>query len=48
MLGVIAQYLNEDFNFDRSTKRITDNPRADAMLEGPAPRKGWESYYTGV
>ena len=48
MLGVIAQYLNEGFNFDRSTKRITNNPLADAMLEGPAPRKGWESYYTGA
>ena len=48
MLGVIAQYLNEGFNFDRGTKRITNNPVADAMLEGPAPRKGWESYYTGA
>jgi hypothetical protein len=48
MLGVIAQYLNEGFNFDRETERITNNPVADALLEGPKPRKGWEHYYTGV
>ena len=45
MLGVIAQYLNESFNFDPKTKRIIDNARADALLKGPEPRKGWEEYY---
>jgi len=45
MLGVIAQYLNEDFSFDPSTGRITDNPKADALLDGPAARKGWKQYY---
>ncbi|MEC8279715.1 MAG: gfo/Idh/MocA family oxidoreductase, partial [Verrucomicrobiota bacterium] len=48
MLGVIAQYLNEGFSFDRVKERITNNPVADAMLEGPKPRKGWEHYYTKV
>ena len=36
MLGVIAQYLNEGFNFDRDTERITNNPVADALLEAQA------------
>ena len=45
MLGVIAQYLNEGFNFDRDTERITNNKTANALLEGPKPRKGWERYY---
>jgi len=44
-LGVIAQRLGGDLEFDRDTKRITNNPTADALLEGPPPRKGWEEYY---
>ncbi|MEC7288046.1 MAG: gfo/Idh/MocA family oxidoreductase, partial [Verrucomicrobiota bacterium] len=48
MLGVIAQYLNEGFNFDRDTERITNNKTANALLEGPKPRKGWERYYAEV
>ena len=48
MLGVIAQYLNEGFNFDRDTERITNNQTANALLEGPKPRKGWERYYAEV
>ncbi len=48
MLGVIAQYLNEGFNFDRDTERITNNQTANALLEGPKPRKGWERYYSEV
>ena len=45
-LGVIAQRLGGELEFDRSTKRITNNKIADALLEGPPPRKGWEEYYT--
>jgi predicted dehydrogenase len=45
MLGVISQYLNESFDFDPKTKRITNNPKAQALLAGPPPRKGWEGYY---
>jgi hypothetical protein len=44
-LGVIAQRLNTNFRFDPETKRITDNEKADALLAGVPPRKGWEQYY---
>jgi hypothetical protein len=45
VLGVMAQRLNEPLKFDRSSRRITNNDRADMLLAGPAPRKGWEQYY---
>ena len=44
-LGVIAQRLGGELEFDRETKRITNNKIADALLEGPPPRKGWEEFY---
>ena len=44
-LGVIAQRLNTKFRFDPSTGRITDNAKADALLSGVPPRKGWEQFY---
>ena len=44
-LGVIAQWLNEKILFDRETKQITNNPIANALLKGPAPRQGWEEFY---
>ena len=44
-LGVIAQRLGGELAFDRKTKRITNSKVADALLEGPPPRKGWEEYY---
>ncbi len=44
-LGVIAQRLGGELEFDLTTKRITNNKVADALLEGPPPRKGWEEYY---
>ena len=44
-LGVIAQRLGGELEFDRETKRITNNKVADALLEGPPPRKGWEEFY---
>ncbi|UZR99142.1 Gfo/Idh/MocA family oxidoreductase [Chondrinema litorale] len=44
-LGVIAQWLNEKIIFDRETKQITNNPIANALLKGPAPRQGWEEFY---
>ena len=46
MLGCIAQRLGEDLQFDTSTKQITNNAKANALLKGPAPRQGWEEYYT--
>jgi predicted dehydrogenase len=44
-LGVMAQRLNTKILFDRSTKRITNNAFADAMLTQIPPRKGWEEFY---
>ena len=44
-LGVIAQRLNAKLTFDRATKKITNNKRANEMLAGVPPRKGWEQYY---
>ncbi|MDR0559825.1 MAG: Gfo/Idh/MocA family oxidoreductase [Prevotellaceae bacterium] len=44
-LGVMAQRLNTKIEFDRTTKQITNNAFANAMLAGLPPRKGWEQYY---
>ncbi len=44
-LGVLAQRFGTKLLFDRETKKITNNPMADIMLRGDAPRKGWEEYY---
>ena len=45
MLGCIAQRLGEDLEFDAKTRRITNNARADELLQGHPPRKGWEDFY---
>jgi predicted dehydrogenase len=44
-LGVIAQRLNADLEFDPVSKRITNHSFADAMLAGLPPRGAWEQYY---
>lgn len=44
-LGVIAQRLNTKFRFDGASGRITDNNKADTLLAGVPPRKGWEQFY---
>lgn len=44
LLGVIAQRLGGRLEFDPASKRITNNPAADALLN-PPPRKGWEQYH---
>jgi predicted dehydrogenase len=44
-LGVIAQRLNQKLTFDATTKQITNNPFANALLAGAPPRSGWEEYY---
>ena len=44
-LGVIAQRMNTPLYFDTNTKQITNNKFANAMLAGPAPRRGWEDFY---
>ena len=44
-LGVIAARLNTKLLFDRRKKIITNNPVANILLTGKAPRKGWEEFY---
>ena len=44
-LGVIAQRLGGELQFDRKTKQITNNKVANQLLVGPPPRKGWEEFY---
>lgn len=46
MLGCIAQRLGGTLKFDTEKKEITNNKRANELLKGHAPRKGWEEYYT--
>jgi predicted dehydrogenase len=48
LLGVICQYLNATLDFDPAAKRFKNNAPANALLDGPAPRKGWEDYYTEI
>ena len=44
-LGALAQRLGEGvLTFDRKTKRFVDNDRANAFLDGPPHRKGWEQF----
>lgn len=44
-LGVMSQKLNTKLEFNRKTKKITNNKLANDLLVGVAPRKGWEQYY---
>ncbi|MEX2381724.1 MAG: hypothetical protein WD490_05025, partial [Opitutales bacterium] len=46
-LGVIAQELGSSspLTFDPASKRFVDNDKANELLAGPPPRKGWEQYY---
>jgi len=44
-LGIIAQRLGGGFRFDRATRQIVGNPKAQQLLAGNPPRKGWEQYY---
>ncbi len=44
-LGVIAQRLNRGFKFDPNAARIIGDDEANLLLDGHAPRKGWEHYY---
>ncbi len=45
-LGAIAQRLNRGIKFDPATKTVIGDEEANRLLKGPAPRKGWEVYYT--
>jgi hypothetical protein len=44
-LGMIAEYLNVDLEFDRKTQKFVGNETANALLAGPAPRKEWTGHY---
>ncbi|ASZ13473.1 Gfo/Idh/MocA family oxidoreductase [Chitinophaga pendula] len=44
-LGVLAQWTGSKLEFDRNKKIITNNKKANELLVGPPPRKGWEQYY---
>lgn len=44
-LGVIAQRLNTELEFDPIKKEITNDAFANALLIGPPPRKGWEDFF---
>lgn len=44
-LGVAAQRLGRSFDFDPVAKRAVGDAEVNALLDGPAPRKGWEEYY---
>ena len=46
-LGVAAQRLNRGFRFDPVAKRAIGDDEVNRLLDGPAPRKGWEEYYRG-
>ncbi|MBM4061073.1 MAG: hypothetical protein FJ265_08250 [Planctomycetes bacterium] len=48
MLGVVCQRLREELQFDRQTERFVGNERANALLDGPPPRPGWEQFYEMV
>lgn len=43
-LGILAQRFGGEMEFDRETKRITNNQLAQELLD-PAPRRGWEEFY---
>lgn len=43
-LGVLAQRLGGEIVFDRKTEKVTNNKRANDLLD-PTPRKGWEEFY---
>ena len=44
-IGMIAEYLNVDLQFDPKTKKFSGNDQANALLSGPAPREEWAGHY---
>ncbi|MEO0509538.1 MAG: Gfo/Idh/MocA family oxidoreductase [Verrucomicrobiota bacterium] len=44
-LGVIAQRIGGEIAFDAAEKKITNSAVGNALLD-PAPRVGWEEFYT--
>ncbi|MEM7146452.1 MAG: Gfo/Idh/MocA family oxidoreductase [Verrucomicrobiota bacterium] len=48
LLGVVAQYLNEDLDFDPETESFKNNDAANDHLAGPPPRTGWKDFYNDI
>lgn len=46
-LGCIAQFLNQDLEFDPATKQFNGNAAANELLK-THPRAGWEDFYSIV
>ena len=44
-LGVVAIRTGRKLIFDPASKKIVNDPFANALLVGMPPRKGWEEYY---
>jgi predicted dehydrogenase len=44
-LGVIAEFLNSDLEFDPASKRFKSNEAANALLSGHPPREEWADHY---
>ena len=44
-LGVLAQWTGEKIVFDPKKKIVTSSKKANELLVGPPPRKGWEEFY---
>jgi len=47
LLGIIAQRLGGRLTFDPVRREFLGDPAATALLTGPPPRRGWETYYRG-
>ena len=45
LLGVISQRLGGRLDFDAEKRVFVGNPVATRLLDGPAPRSGWERFY---
>jgi predicted dehydrogenase len=45
LLGIVAQRLGGRLRFDTGRREFVDNPTANALLDGPPPRPGWERFY---
>ncbi|WOO39970.1 Gfo/Idh/MocA family oxidoreductase [Rubellicoccus peritrichatus] len=43
-IGILSQRFGGVLEFDRESKKITNNKTANAFLD-PAPRRGWEEFY---
>jgi hypothetical protein len=44
-LGMIAEYLNVDLQFDPAKKRFVGNDEVNQLLAGAPPRAEWAHYY---